>query len=132
MVLFAAPTKPFIYAPPSSTRVNRRDTLAEYNGEINALYKTIAHAAHMALNPPRVWRPNNSLVYVRGIIVAVLGSKLEDDADLFSHGTNRCGPVHLSNVSLDVCPQSTGNAHPYNTLPRSPVYRGDGHPKALG
>lgn len=99
MILFAAPTKPFIYTPPDSARVNRRDTLVEYNGEINALYMTIARAAHMPLNPPKVWSPKNSLIYVRGIIIAVLGKKLDDDADLFHHGTDRYGPLNLLDMS---------------------------------
>lgn len=89
MILFAAPTKPFIYTPLGGTRVNRRDTLTEYSDEINVLYKTIARAAHMALKPPRVWSPEKSLLYVRGIIVAVLGKRLNDDADLFDHGIDR-------------------------------------------
>ena len=91
MVLFAAPTKPFIYT--FSSRVNRRDTLAEYATEINALYKTIARTAHVALNPPEVWSPKNSLLYVRAVVVTVLGKKLNDDADFFNHGINRYGFV---------------------------------------
>ncbi|KAG8221465.1 hypothetical protein J3R82DRAFT_1672 [Butyriboletus roseoflavus] len=86
MILFAAPMKPFSYTPLDAARVNRRDTLAKYNHEINALYKTIARAAHMAVKPPKIWSPDKSLIYVRGIITTVLGKKLDDDADLFDHG----------------------------------------------
>lgn len=100
MILFAAPAKSFIYTPLSPARVNRRDTLAEYNDEINALYKTIAQAAHMALKPPKIWSPKNSLTYVRGIIVAVLGKRLDDDADLFNYGTDRYALFKLFNIPL--------------------------------
>jgi hypothetical protein len=99
MILFAAPAKPFIYTL-SPARVNRRDTLAEYNDEINALYKTMAQAAHMALKPPKIWSPKNSLTYVRGIIVAVLGKRLDDDADLFNYGTDRYALFNLLNIPL--------------------------------
>ncbi|KAF8132584.1 hypothetical protein EV363DRAFT_1583468 [Boletus edulis] len=86
MILFAALTKPFIYTHLNPTRVNRNDTLAKYNDEINALYNTVARAALIAMKPPKVWSPKNSLTYVRGIIVAVLGRKLDDDTDLFDYG----------------------------------------------
>lgn len=131
MIIFASPTKPFICTPLGSSLVNRRDTLAEYNGEIDTLYKTIARAAHMALNPPKIWSPKNSLVYVRGIIVVVLGKKLDDNADFFQHGTDRYEPFNLSDMSLDLPSQSTSDAYPYHSLPCSPKHREDGHPKAL-
>lgn len=89
MILFAAPTKPFTYTPLDTARVNRRDTLAKYGHEINVLYKTIARAAHMGLKPPKSWSLSRSLLYVRSIIVAVLGKKLDDNANLFDHGADR-------------------------------------------
>lgn len=101
MILFAAPAKPFIYTPLSRARVNRRDTLAKYSDEINALYNTLARAAHIALKPPKIWSPQNSLTYVRGIIVAVLGKKLDDDDDLFNYGTDR----YAFSISQRTCPE---------------------------
>ncbi|KAF8552805.1 NAD(P)-binding protein [Imleria badia] len=109
MILFAAPAKPFIYAPLSSARVNRRDTLAKYNDGINALYDTIARAARIALKPPRIWSPQNSLTYVRGIIVAVLGKKLDDDADLFNYGTDSLQATRIR-IILFRALQSTAKA----------------------
>lgn len=126
MILFAAPTKPFVDNPFNTRQVNRRDTLAEYNDEIKGLYKTIARATNMALKPPKIWSPENSLIYVRGIVVVVLGKNLDDDADLFNYGMDRCALFELLGIpsrTTTFSPQSPGNAHPDNTLPRSPYHR---------
>lgn len=100
MIIFSIPTKPFIYTHHNSTRVNRRSTLAAYNSEINTLYNAIARSAYVALKPPKIWSPKNSLTYMRGIIFAVLGKKLDDDADLLNYGMDRfvfsCGPAFSS------------------------------------
>lgn len=100
MILFAAPTKPFIYTLLGAVRVNRRDTLIEYSDEINALYKTVARAVHVALKPPEIWSPEKSLIYVRGIIGAALGRKLSDETDLFNHGIDRYALFRRLNIPL--------------------------------
>ncbi|KAF9238274.1 male sterility protein-domain-containing protein [Melanogaster broomeanus] len=93
MVIFASRTKPFTYS--SRGMVHRQSTLAGYNDDIKALYKSIEQVAHVALKPPKIWSPENSLNFVRGIVVTLWGKKIDDDADLFQYGADSMQVVRI-------------------------------------
>ncbi|KIJ62318.1 hypothetical protein HYDPIDRAFT_114825 [Hydnomerulius pinastri MD-312] len=86
MTIFASRTKPFSYSYQGT--VNRKSTLAGYTDDINALYDTTEQAALIGLKYPKVWSPENSLHFVRGIVVALWGKKIDDDADFFHYGAD--------------------------------------------
>ncbi|KAF8836796.1 NAD(P)-binding protein [Paxillus ammoniavirescens] len=96
MIIFASRTKPFTYSPRGT--VNRQSTLVNYKDEINVLYTTTEQAAQVALKPPKIWSPENSLHFVRGVVVAVWGKKLEDDADFFLYGADSIQAARIRTI----------------------------------
>ncbi len=87
MILVANPSKPFTYT--SKNTVRQQATINDYAVEIDELYATVDETMQQDITPPVDWTAENSIAFVREVVVGVLKSSLRDEDDLFLHGCDR-------------------------------------------
>lgn len=63
--------------------------LAEYDNEVEALYKDIEDSAQGDLQPPEDWDEESTLAFIRGVVERTLRHTLSDDDDIFRSGGDR-------------------------------------------
>lgn len=88
MILVTSPSKPFQFNMKGLPR--RSIILAEYDNEVEALYKDIEDSAQGDLQPPEDWDEESTLVFIRGVVERTLRHTLSDDDDIFRSGGDRC------------------------------------------
>ena len=87
MILVSREEKPFVYSAKGDPR--RKAVIADYEAEIEELYQTIEDTAITGLNSPTSLLLEESIVYVRAVVLDVMMTVLGDDDDLFAHGCDR-------------------------------------------
>lgn len=91
MILVTSPSKPFQFNMKGLPR--RSIILAEYDNEVEALYKDIEDSAQGDLQPPEDWDEESTLAFIRGVVERTLRHALADDEDIFRSGGDRCVPM---------------------------------------
>lgn len=62
----------------------------EYEPEIQALYATIKESTQPDITVPENWDEVSVVEFVRRVVTKVMELELEDEADLFLEGCDRC------------------------------------------
>ena len=88
MILIASPSKPFTYTAKGTAR--RQSVIADYDAEIKALYAAVAETTQEIISAPGEWSPTQTLDFIRKTVASVLTTTVDDDADIFQHGCDRC------------------------------------------
>src|SRR5882762_6281096 len=94
MILVASPSKPFTYTAKATAR--RQAIIADYNYEINALYKAVTETTQIDVIVPEDWDLLQTVQFVRDVVKKVLMKGVDDEDDIFQHGCDRC--VFISNL----------------------------------
>jgi hypothetical protein len=94
MILVSSPSKPFTYTAKGSTR--RQAVIADYEDGIDALYLAVV-GTEQGISAPVNWTQSDSLDFVRKMVFSVLKNPVDDEADLFLYGCDRCDFVLNSN-----------------------------------
>ena len=87
MILVASPSKPFTYTAKATAR--RQAIIADYDPEIRALYDAMTDATHMNVTVPNSWERPQALHFVRDTVRKVLTKPVDDEDDIFEHGSDR-------------------------------------------
>ena len=87
MILVASTSKPFQLTAKATLR--RRIILAEYNDEIEALYRAVETSASSDIPPPATWDQEGIATFVRAVVHETLHRPIKDDADIFRNGGDR-------------------------------------------
>jgi len=87
MIIVSKEEKPFVYSAKGDPR--RKTVIADYEAEIEELYQTVEDTTISMLNPSTTLLLDESIVYVRAVVLGVMMTALEDDDDLFAHGCDR-------------------------------------------
>lgn len=109
MIFVSSRTKPFSYTDKGTPR--RHAMVREYEQEIENLYNGQAlETLTLEVPPPTSWDESSSLDFVQEIVTAVLRRHVQDDADIFRFGCDRCDDCCLSlyrlaQMNLTVCKQ---------------------------
>ena len=98
MILVSTQGKPFVYSTKGTAR--RKAVIANYEAEIEELYQTVEDTATSGFNSPTTWLLEESVAYVRTVVLGVMMTTLGDDDDLFAHGCDRFGHYLSSASSL--------------------------------
>ncbi|KAI9464124.1 acetyl-CoA synthetase-like protein [Lactarius psammicola] len=98
MIIFASPSKPFVYTAKMTAR--RQAILKEYDNEINALYDVVEQTSQVDIPPPSEWTPSQSLDYMRRIVHKVMTQKVADSIDVFQHGCDSLQSTYIRNSVL--------------------------------
>jgi hypothetical protein len=94
MILVSSPSKPFTYTAKGGAR--RQAVIADYEDGIDALYLAVV-GTEQGISAPVNWTQSDSLDFVRKMVVGVLKNPVDDEADLFLYGCDRCDLVLNSN-----------------------------------
>ena len=89
MILVSKKDKPFVYSTKGTPR--RKAVIADYEAEIEELYRTVEDAAIIGFSSPAIWSSETSRAYVRTVVLGVMMTALGDDDDFFLHGCDRFG-----------------------------------------
>ncbi|KAI0784440.1 male sterility protein-domain-containing protein, partial [Abortiporus biennis] len=95
MIIVSTPNKPFTHT--AKRTVRRPAVIKEYDPEIEALYQRVENMANMGINGEaqsgsdsegivQEWNFDNTIAFVRKVIVNVLERSVKDEDDLFQHG----------------------------------------------
>ena len=87
MILVSGEEKPFVYSAKGDPR--RKAVIADYEAEIEELYQTVEDTTIGGLNSATTLPLEESIVYVRAVVLGVMMTTLGDDDDLFAHGCDR-------------------------------------------
>lgn len=87
MILVSKEGKPFAYSTKGSPR--RKAVIASYQAEIEELYGTVEDTTVNGFSSPTTWLLEESIAYVRTVVLGVMMTALGDDDDLFAHGCDR-------------------------------------------
>lgn len=87
MILVSKKDKPFVYSNKGTPR--RKAIIADYEVEIEELYRTVEDTAISGFNSPTTWSLETSRAYVRTVVLGVMMTTLGDDDDLFAYGCDR-------------------------------------------
>jgi len=87
MILVSREEKPFVYSAKGDAR--RKAVIADYEAEIEELYETVEDTTISGLNSPTTLLLEESVVYVRAVVLGVMTTTLGDDDDLFAYGCDR-------------------------------------------
>jgi hypothetical protein len=88
MILVASPSKPFTYTAKATAR--RQAIIADYNHEIDALYKAVTETTKIDVILPEDWELFQTVQFVRDVVKKVLMKGVDDEDDIFQHGCDRC------------------------------------------
>lgn len=86
--MLALPHKPFTYTGKGTAR--RQAIINDYAAEIDALYKANESTTHTELQPPAEWSEAGTRAFVRSVVHKALGRFVDDGADVFQFGCDRC------------------------------------------
>jgi len=101
MILVSKKDKPFVCSAKGAPV--RKTVIADYQAEIEELYQMVEDAAISGFNSPTTLLLEESITYVRTVVLGVMMTTLGDDDDLFAHGCDRfdrCPPPVVS-ISAD-------------------------------
>jgi len=87
MILVSREEKPFVYSAKGDPR--RKVVIADYETEIEELYQTVEDTTISGLNSPTTLLLEESIEYVRAVVLGVMMTTLGDDDDIFAHGCDR-------------------------------------------
>ena len=98
MIIVSKKDKPFVYSTKGTPR--RKAIIANYEAEIEELYRTVEDTAITGFGSPSIWSPESSRAYARTVVLGVMMTTLGDDDDLFAHGCDRFDRYLASPLSL--------------------------------
>ena len=98
MILVSKKEKPFVYSAKGAPR--RKAVIADYEAEIEELYRTAEDVAINGFNSPATWSLEASRAYVRTVVLGVMMTTLGDDNDFFAYGCDRFGQYLASALPL--------------------------------
>ncbi|KAH8110855.1 acetyl-CoA synthetase-like protein [Phellopilus nigrolimitatus] len=107
MILVASPSKPFALTGKGTLR--RQVIIKEYDGEIDAAYKTVDESAQENIAGPEDWTLSHTTEFVRQIVLQTMKKEngaVADDADLFEHGLDSLQATWIRNTALRVLRES--------------------------
>ena len=84
MIITTHPSKPFTYNPKGAPK--RNPILADYDSEIEALYKAVAEGLGGTVEAPKEWTLDASMAFTRDVVQSSLKHLPNDGDDLFDHG----------------------------------------------
>ncbi|KAI0795718.1 hypothetical protein C8Q75DRAFT_711913 [Abortiporus biennis] len=93
MIMVSLPSKPFTHT--AKRTVRRPAVIKEYEPEIEALYQKVENTANLEINGEaeagsagvvQEWNFDNTIEFVRKVVVNVLEHSVKDEDDLFQHG----------------------------------------------
>ena len=87
MITAESPSKPFVYTAKGTPR--RHVIIKTYEAEINALYDAVDQSTQKDIDAPTSWEYEETLDFIRTVILSVLGHSVADDDDIFQHGCDR-------------------------------------------
>lgn len=87
MIIVSSPSKPFEYTLKGTPR--RPIVIKAYEQEINDLYNSIVDSSQTDLPTPLKWTENETLDFIRLVVINVVKSKPDDNADIFQEGCDR-------------------------------------------
>ena len=87
MIIVALPSKPFAYTIKGTPR--RGAIIKEYSAEISSLYQAVSETAQQEMSPPRSWRYEDNLLFIRDVVRNVMGKSLADEENIFEAGGDR-------------------------------------------
>lgn len=99
MILVASPSKLFEYT--SKGNLRRQRMIDAYANEINDLYASVAESAQEDIPGPPQWTLEETTQFVKSVIGRTLKTRstsIDENADLFEHGLDRCAtirPIYL-------------------------------------
>ncbi|CDO77413.1 hypothetical protein BN946_scf184857.g20 [Trametes cinnabarina] len=100
MILITSPSKPFQLNIKGLPR--RKIMVAEYDDEIEALYRQVEESAQADLQTPTSWDEEDTLAFVRAVVNRTLRISIEDDADIFRSGGDSLQATWIRNTILRV------------------------------
>ena len=98
MILVSKHDKPFVYSAKGAPR--RKAVIADYEAEIEELYETVEDVPVSGFNSPTTLLLEESIEYVRTIVLGVMMTTLGDDDDLFAYGCDRFGRYPFPAMSI--------------------------------
>ncbi|OJT12273.1 Linear gramicidin synthase subunit D [Trametes pubescens] len=125
MILVTSPSKPFQFNMKGLPR--RSIILAEYDNEVEALYKDIEDSAQGDLQPPEDWDEESTLAFIRGVVERTLRHALSDDDDIFRSGGDSLQATWIRNTILRAVRQTDTSAAkrlPPNIVFKAPTISG--------
>ncbi|KAI0357816.1 acetyl-CoA synthetase-like protein [Trametes cingulata] len=98
MILVASPSKPFQFNVKGLPR--RAIILAQYQEEIEALYREVEESAQSDLRRPETWDASSTLSFIRAVVEHTLDRSIPDDADIFRNGGDSLQATWIRNTIL--------------------------------
>ncbi|KAK7046200.1 acetyl-CoA synthetase-like protein [Favolaschia claudopus] len=107
MITVVKPGKPFTYT--AKMTVRRASVIADYEEEIDALYKLVDDSTSLNINipPPTDWCEDSVRNFVRAAIVSVLTHHVGDEDDIFQHGCDSLQATWIRNALLHALREQT-------------------------
>ena len=88
MIIVTSPDKPFELTPKGTVR--RKVTLAQYEQEVDDLYRRVEESSQSGATVPTEWTPESTLDFVHSVVQRVLQyPALTETDDLFKLGCDR-------------------------------------------
>ncbi|KAI0795715.1 acetyl-CoA synthetase-like protein [Abortiporus biennis] len=106
MIIVSSPNKPFTYTAKGTVR--KPAVIKEYGREIEALYERVEKIANMEMNGEiqsgmeseiQEWNFDNTLDFVRSVILNILKDTVKDEDDIFQHG---CDSLQATWIRLQI------------------------------
>ncbi|KAF9556700.1 acetyl-CoA synthetase-like protein [Agrocybe pediades] len=98
MILVSKTSKPFVYTSKSTPR--RHTIIDQYEEEIEALYATLPRITEAVVVPPTSWEFEETLVFVRANVHAVLSNNIDDTTNIFQYGCDSLQATWIRNTLL--------------------------------
>ncbi|KAL7284715.1 hypothetical protein ACG7TL_002021 [Trametes sanguinea] len=98
MILITSPDKPFELNAKGLPR--RKVIIANYEDEIEALYKQVKDSTHRDFHPPTSWDEQNTLEFIRAVVHDTLRRPVADDADIYQSGCDSLQATWIRNTIL--------------------------------
>ncbi|KAH9847100.1 acetyl-CoA synthetase-like protein [Lenzites betulinus] len=125
MILVTSPSKPFQLNMKGLPR--RVIILADYEAEIEALYKSVEESAQSDLRPPEDWDEESTGAFVRGVVERTLRRPIPDDDDIFRSGGDSLQATWIRNTILRAVREADASAAkrlPPNLVFKAPTISG--------
>ncbi|KAK6984778.1 acetyl-CoA synthetase-like protein [Favolaschia claudopus] len=106
MIIVVKPDKPFTYT--AKMTVRRASVIADYEKEIDALYKLVDDSTSLNdILPPTDWSQESVRNFVRAAIHSVLTHEVGDEEDIFQHGCDSLQATWIRNALLHALREHT-------------------------
>ncbi|KAH7886572.1 acetyl-CoA synthetase-like protein [Phlebopus sp. FC_14] len=98
MIIFARADKPFAFT--AKRTLKRHQILADYESEINDLYRVVEENCQQDVDAPTSWSIESSTEFVRTVFQRVLGSGVGDDQNILELGCDSLNATWIRNSIL--------------------------------